>query len=74
MIQVSIKLVDDGLQEYTEGDDFVVRLDTLRNQGYEGKELVHELITDDWGAPPVYVDITGTTSKGTIINVRIPYS
>ena len=74
MIEVSIKLVDGGLQEYTEGDCFVSRLDSLQRQGYEGKKLVHELITDDWGAPPIYVDITGTTSKGTAINIRIPYS
>jgi hypothetical protein len=74
MIQVSISLVDGGLQEFEEGDSFVERLNELKTQGYEGKSLFHELITDDWGAPPVYVQISGKTSQGTEINERIPYN
>ncbi len=74
MIQVSIKLVDGGLQELTEEDEFICQLEILQNQGYEGKELIHQLLTDDWGAPPVYVDISGTTSNGSVVNIRIPYN
>lgn len=74
MIQVSIKLVDGGLQELTEDDEFISQLETLKNQGYEGKELIHQLITDDWAAPPVYIDINGTTSNGSVVNIRIPYN
>ncbi|MCW8825452.1 MAG: hypothetical protein OQK78_03410 [Gammaproteobacteria bacterium] len=74
MIRVTARLVDGGVQEFTEGDSFITRLHLLQKSGYEGKELVHELITDDWGAPPVYVEITGTTSEGENINARIPYS
>ena len=73
MIQVSISLVDGGLQEFEESDSFVLRLDQLRSQGYEGRSLIHELITDDWGAPPVYVKISGKTSKGQEVNEHIPY-
>ncbi len=74
MIKVTARLVDGGLQEFTESDEFLTRMNTLIQQGYEGKELVHELITDDWGAPPVYIEITGYTSKGISVNERIPYS
>lgn len=74
MIHVSIKLVDDSLQEQTENDEFLSQLKILKNQGYEGKELIHQLITDDWGAPPVYVDINGTKSNGSVVNIRIPYN
>jgi hypothetical protein len=73
MIQVSISLVDGGLQEFEENDSFANRLDKLKSQGYEGKSLIHELITDDWGASPLYVKISGTTTKGQEINEHIPY-
>ncbi|MBT5105772.1 MAG: hypothetical protein HOM20_06265 [Porticoccaceae bacterium] len=74
MIHVSVSLVDGGLQEFMENDSFVERLYRLKNQGYEGRALVHELITDDWGAPPLHVRISGKTSKGHEIDEHIPYS
>ncbi|BCV58979.1 hypothetical protein [Shewanella algae] len=73
MILVSISLVDGGLQEFEESDSFLQRLDQLKSEGYEGKSLIHELITDDWGAPPLYVKISGKTSQGQEINEHIPY-
>ncbi len=74
MIHVSIKLVDGGFQEQNEDDEFISQLETLQKQGYEGKGLIHQLITDDWSAPPIYIDITGTTSNGSVVNIRIPYN
>ena len=56
MIQVSIRFVDGGFQEYSESTDFLSRLTELQNQGYEGRELINTLITDDWGAPPLSVN------------------
>lgn len=50
MVKVSISLVNGSLQEYSEGDNFVSRLKLLQSQGYQGKALVHELISDDWGS------------------------
>ena len=73
MIHISISLVDGSLQEFDENDSFAERLCQLKNRGLEGKSLVHELITDDWGAPPLYVKIKGKTSKGQEINEHIPY-
>lgn len=73
MVKVSISLVDGSLQEYSEGDNFVSRLKLLQSQGYQGKTLVHELISDDWGPPPRFVHIKGTTSEGSKVDVQIPY-
>lgn len=69
MIQITIRFVDGSLQEFTETNEFLLRLSELKEQGYEGKGLIDRLITDDWGAPPVFVEI-----KGSEINLQIPYS
>ena len=69
MIHVTIRFVDGSLQEFTESKDFSLRLSELKGQGYEGKDLVDRLIADDWGAPPVSVQI-----KGSGIDLQIPYS
>lgn len=73
MIKVSIRLVDGSLDEYSEGDEFISKLNLLQSEGYEGISLIHELITDDWSAPPIVVDISGETLKGLKVNVKIPY-
>jgi len=73
MINVSIRLVDGSLHEYSESDVFISNLNLLQSKGYEGKLLIHQLITDDWSAPPIVVDISGETSKGVRVNVKIPY-
>lgn len=73
MLHVSIPTVDGGLQEFSEPDSIITRLAILRRNGYEGKELVHELLTDDWAAPPVGVRITGTLEDGTRVNEYVPY-
>ena len=74
MIQVLISFVDGSSQEYEENDSFVDSLQQLKEQGYKGKPLVHVLITDDWGTPPLYVKILGVTSTGKEINEHIPYN
>lgn len=73
MTQVSISLIDGGFQEFEGSDSFAERLNQLKSQGYEGKSLIHELIADDWGAPPVYVKISGETSEGQEVNEHIVY-
>lgn len=73
MIQVSIRLIDGSLDEYSESDEFISNLNSLQEQGYRGKALIHQLITDDWGAPPIVVDISGVTSEGIKVKVKIPY-
>lgn len=73
MIKVSASLVDGSLLEFNLPDNIVQRMRILRSDGYEGKSLIHELITDDWGPPPNYVDIKGVTEDGEKIDERIPY-
>ena len=38
-----------------------------------GKEIIHELITDDFGAPPRSMEITVTIESGKKVKVYIPY-
>ncbi len=74
MITVSIRFVDGSMQEFSESADFLSTLTELQNQGYKGKELIHELLSDDWGAPPLSVQIKGTKSDGTKTDINILYN
>lgn len=49
------------------------RLQRLQAEGFEGCELIHELITDDWGAPPRYVELVGTNDDGESLRIVIHY-
>lgn len=39
------------LSEWEEDEAIIDTLNELMALGYEGKELVNQLLTDDWGAP-----------------------
>jgi hypothetical protein len=73
-IRVSVRLVDGGMTEFSKGTEFLRELRLLQSQGFSGKELVHRLLTDDWGTPPLVVEISGKNPDGTIFEVRIPYA
>lgn len=73
-IKVSIRLVDGGLQEFDESPVFLQKLRSLQSQGFTGMQLVHHLITDDWGAPPTVVEISGKDLDGNNFEIRIPYA
>ena len=45
----------------------------LQRDGLAGRELIHALITDDWGAPPAFVKISGTTERGEVVSLVIHY-
>lgn len=72
-ILVSARLVDGGLYELEAEPELLARMRQLQAQGLAGKQLIHQLVTDDWGAPPVFVDIRGATPDGSTVDVRIPY-
>jgi hypothetical protein len=38
-----------------------------------GKQLIHELITDDWGAPPTGLVFEASTSDGRTVRIIVPY-
>ena len=64
----------DGSQLDIEGDPRdIARLQQLRIEGYEGRELIDALITDDWGAPPTTVVISIALANGATETVVIEY-
>jgi hypothetical protein len=73
VVKVTIRFVDGSLHEFDEGSSFLKKLSELSAQAISGKELVNTLITDDWGAPPLYVKIKGESEAGDNIDITIPY-
>ena len=49
------------------GDLFPLEFDS-------GKELIHTLVSDDWGPPPTCLRIEATTEDGKTVTISIPYS
>lgn len=47
MVKITIRFVDGGLDEFEENDHFLLRMNALQMNGYKGKDLINELITDD---------------------------
>lgn len=39
-----------------------------------GRELIHEMVSDDFGAPPKSLIFEISTKEGKIIKIAIPYS
>lgn len=73
MIRVIIRFVDGGIQEFDEGLSFLKKLSDLKKIGYDGKDLIHALLTDDWGPPPSHINIKGKSETGKKIDITIPY-
>jgi hypothetical protein len=55
-IKVLADLADGSQMRFT-GDQYLSKYKSLAVQGYEGKALVHALLTDDWGTPPLRIRI-----------------
>jgi hypothetical protein len=73
-VKVTVRLVDGGLLECTKGAEFLRELRSLQSQGFVGKELIHRLLTDDWAAPPLVVEIFWKSPDGKNGEERIPYT
>jgi len=74
MLQVSISRKDDSVEDLEDiSDSFYHRMLALRNAGRTGKQIIHELLSDDLGAPPKWVRISGTLADGTEVSDSIPY-
>jgi hypothetical protein len=52
---------------------YLERVALLKDQGFEGKELVHRLLSDDWATPPATVELVGETADGAVVGLVIPY-
>lgn len=72
-IKVETFLVDGSYMDWEEGPDFFARYTELVAQGYEGKQLIHHLVTDDWGPPPVRIRLSGSDLAGAPIDINIQY-
>jgi hypothetical protein len=72
-IKVSIRLADGGFHEFTKGPEILKELKSLQLEGYSGRQLIDNLISDDWGAPPIVVTISGTAENGNKVVHTIPY-
>jgi hypothetical protein len=74
MLTLSIPLVNGGaFPDRDVDDDLYEKYLSLREDGFEGKELIHELLTDDWGPPPTGIYLKGTLDDGTDVDLYIPY-
>lgn len=56
MILAKIALVDGGHAEMELPDAALETIARLQREGYMGRSIINRVLTDDWGAPPVYVD------------------
>lgn len=54
-LTIEAHLVDGGLLRFNAAPGLLAKLERLQLQGLRGQELIHELLTDDWGAPPTFV-------------------
>lgn len=72
-LKVVARLVDGSEMDIYASADFLSRLMRLESAGYSGKQLIHELITDDWGPPPNMIVITGIDDAGKRIDKTLPY-
>lgn len=70
---VEARLVDGGLLTYDTTPKLWRRLLELEAKGLAGKALIHELLPDDWGPPPVSVTISGRSDDGKKVSRYIPY-
>jgi hypothetical protein len=68
-IKVLADLADGSQMRFT-GDHYVSKYKSLAAQGYEGKALIHALLTDDWGAPPLRVRIQENGNEVALIPYR----
>jgi hypothetical protein len=68
-IKVLADLADGSQMRFT-GDHYVSKYKSLVAQGYEGKALIHALLTDDWSAPPLRVRIQENGNEVAVIPYR----
>lgn len=73
MITIQTFYIDGSTSEHTTDASIIEKLIYLKNLGYGGKELVHHLLTDDFGAPPISFNISGKLKNGTEIIETIYY-
>ena len=56
MVRAEAHLRDGGLAEFDLPDDTMQRIEQLRRDEHSERAIIQKLITDDWAAPPRYVE------------------
>ena len=74
MIKVEIRLADGAYHEFAGDPELYNKLLALQAGGFQGKELIDQLLANDWSAPPTVVTIYGTDPAGKSFRHFIPYS
>lgn len=72
-VKISFVNGDSNGDGWLEDRAFIERLIDLQDQGYTGKALINNLISDDWGPPPREVVITWPSADGQIQELRVQY-
>lgn len=72
MVTVEVRTVANGYHKYEESNQFLVKLKSLMKQGYIGKELIHNLLGDDWN-PPLLVVVIEWSENDQMFSKTIPY-
>jgi hypothetical protein len=72
-ITVKVYLVDGGYNEWQAQPSIMREHDELVRQGLGGKELIHRLISDDWGPAPQRVVLSGPAGDGRRVEIVIHY-
>ncbi len=57
MVRADAHLRDGGLAEFDLPDGSIQKMERLRAEGFSEREIIHQLLTDDWAAPPLYVEL-----------------
>jgi hypothetical protein len=70
-LTLSISFVNgDGFEEQVDAS-ILEKHDRLIAEGVRGKELIHALYTDDYGAPPRRLSIKGQAPDGQVVDINI---
>ena len=72
-VKVEVNLVDGSYTEWDEPLVILAKHDKLVHDGLSGKALIHALLTDDWGPPPVRVTLSCPGVDGKPVKIVIPY-
>ena len=72
-VQLRIGFVNGDALDLEKPWSFVGDVEAMRARGVEDWRIVHELISDDWGPPPLNIEVTGTWPDGKPLLLKLHY-
>lgn len=73
MVRAEAHLRDGGLAEFNLPDSSIQKVERLRQDEYSEREIIHQLLTDDWAAPPLYVELIQHAGTPQAVRIRLRY-